>query len=449
MKKPLLIQRFLLAFAAIGIISSSSVFAQCSGRYFEPVFPSFISFLPVSNVGATVYGSAPDYQGVETTLDMYVFEPENDTATKRPLIVFAFGGSFTAGAKESPDVIRLCDYFTQMGYVTASIKYRIGANPIDSVNMLSAVVRGVHDSKAALRYFYKDAATTNTYRIDTNNIFMGGVSAGGLIGVHMGYMNDTIGVPNWIKDIITNLTPSGNLEGESGNPGYSSKIKGIINLSACIGDTAWIGPNDPPMVSLHGDDDGTVPYCTDIINVSGSDIITVDGSATMKLRTDHIGLKNNFYTWVGAGHVPFTDPQGLISGVNPYMDTTVRFVRNFLFEILTGNVCDEGFKKEVPWGTFCSNVIKPEAVAEVGESNVWNIFPNPSSSTITIEHSDLVKGPWNVELYNTMGQVVASHKNIGDQRISISKNETGTGLYFVKIFGAAGELISGSRVIFE
>jgi len=417
------------------VFSYQNVSAQCSGRYFDEVFPGFINYfggnpIPISNVGATVYGSAPDYQGTPTTLDMYVFEPDGDTAAVRPLIIFAFGGSFTAGAKESPDVITLCDYFVKRGYVTVSIKYRIGANPIDSINMLKAVVRGVHDAKAAIRFFYKDAATTNTYRIDTNNIFMGGVSAGGLIGIHLGYMNDTIGVPNWIKQIITDLTPSGNLEGESGNPGYSTKIRGIIGLSACIGDTAWMDVTDPPMVSLHGTNDGTVPYGTDIIVVSGTDIITVDGSATMKIRADNIGLKNNFFTWPGADHVPFVNE--VFSASQPYMDTTTRFIRNFLYEIMTGNVCD-----------------LYSGIADNTVSTKWNIYPNPSSGYVNIERKESSSEPWNIEVYNSFGQIVSSAYNIREQRHIINKNETAHGLYFVKIFSDSKETTESRKVVFE
>lgn len=430
----------------VGIFSITTASAQCSGRYFDEVFPGFYNGFTPSLPGAVQFGEAPDYQGANTILDMYVFEPDGDTAAKRPLVMLAFGGSFTAGAKESPDVLRLCDYFVRRGYIAVSIKYRIGANPIDSINMLKAVVRGVHDAKAALRFFYKDAATTNTYRVDTNNIFMGGVSAGGLIGIHTAYMTDTIGVPAWIQQIITELTPSGNLEGESGNPGYSSKIKGVISLSGSIGDTLWIEADEPPMVSMHGNSDGTVPYCSEIINVSGTDIITVHGGASMKVRTNNIGLKNNFYTWVNADHVPFTDPVGLITGVNPYMDTTTRFVRNFLFEMVTGNVCDENFISEVPFETFCS---ASSGIQNHDADKNWAVYPNPSSGVISVERKTNSSEKWNAEIYNSTGQLVSGSYNIMEQRHQLSNGNGAPGLYFVRIFNNKNETSESVKVIFE
>lgn len=430
----------------VSIFSYQTISAQCSGRYYDAVFPGFYNGFTPSLPAAVQFGSAPDYQGNNTILDMYVFQPSGDTASKRPLVMLAFGGSFTAGQKESPDVLRLCDYFVRRGYIAVSIKYRIGANPIDSVNMLKAVVRGVHDAKAAIRFFYKDAATTNTYRVDTNRIYMGGVSAGGLVGIHVAYMTDTTGVPAWIQQIITGLTPSGTLEGESGNPGYSSKIHGVISLSGSIGDTLWMDANEPPMVSLHGNNDGTVPYCSDIINVSGTDIITVHGGATMKKRTDNIGMKNHFYTWQGADHVPFADPTALLTGINPYMDTTVRFIRNFIFEVMTGNVCDAQFKSEIPFETYCSPAIIEEENTVTGQ---WNIFPNPALSFFNIERIGNSAEPWSFELYNSTGQLVSSACNIGEPGYTISKNKASAGLYFVKIFTGNSETTVSKKVVFE
>ena len=223
--------------------------AQCSGRFYDPnVFPGFWdSFLPTLPT-AVQFGSAPDYQGVTKNLSMYIFQPPNDTMAHRPLVILAFGGSFLQGLKESPDVLHLCNAFQKRGFVTASIDYRLGANPIDSLHMMMAVLRGMQDMKAAIRFIYKDALTTNTYKIDTNNIFIGGVSAGAFIGIHCAYLNDTTILAPWMQEALDTI---GGLEGNSGNPNFSTKIKGVVNLSGAIGDTSWIKAGDPTMVSMH------------------------------------------------------------------------------------------------------------------------------------------------------------------------------------------------------
>ncbi len=434
----------ILVVALIALLGSygNSLQAQCSGRYYDKIFPEpdvFANILgvPVPDVTKlsphrVVYGNAGG-----TSLDMYVLQPENDQLSQRPLVVLAFGGSFTAGLKESPDIIKLCQEFTSRGFVTASIAYRLlpGSSPIDSANMLKQVIKAVQDAKAAIRFFYKDAQTTNTYRIDTNKIFMGGTSAGAFIGVHIGHVTDTVGLQQWMKDIIAS---QGDLEGTSGNPGYSSRVAGIINLAGAIGDSSWIKPGAVPMVSMHGDDDGTVPYCTDIINVSGNDIIEVDGSATIKSRTAHLGIRHPFYTWRGAGHVPYVDPTPTSDGP-AYMDTTVWFVRDFLYEMMTGTRCPQ------PWNTSgrvanpcgeeifdptdtatATGIIQPIASGDM------LVYPNPSDDAVVVEIPFDPSQVDVVQVYDQVGRLVRTASASGS-KILLHKNDLGAGLFVVVV----------------
>jgi acetyl esterase/lipase len=105
---------------------------------------------------------------------MDIYQPTGDIETNRPLIVWAHGGSFIGGTKTDADMVALSQAFTKKGYVCASINYRLGLTPFDSVGAVKAVLRAVQDMKASVRFFYKDKLTTNTYKIDTTNIFIGG-----------------------------------------------------------------------------------------------------------------------------------------------------------------------------------------------------------------------------------------------------------------------------------
>ena len=90
--------------------------------------------------------------------------------TERPLIIWAHGGSFVAGSKTGTDVVPLAEDFAKMGYVTASISYRLGMEntPLpgpDSVDATETVIRAVHDGRAAVRFFRKDYVENgNTYK---------------------------------------------------------------------------------------------------------------------------------------------------------------------------------------------------------------------------------------------------------------------------------------------
>ncbi len=259
-----------------------------------------------------------------TDLGVDIYQPVGDTLCARPLIIWAFGGAFVVGTSLSPDIVTLCNRFTEMGYVNASIDYRLSPDLLfdnSNQNAYEAVMLASHDLKAAVRFFYKDAATTNTYKIDTNRIYVGGVSAGGIAAVHVAYLDDLNEVPGPIYNDFVN---NGGIEGNSGNPGYSSKVAGVINLCGAILDTTWMVAGDAPIVSLHGTNDGTVPYDNSPITLLGVNLL-VAGSEPIHQRADNLGIDNDLYLWQGAGHTPFVSD-------GAYMDTTVWVVRDFLAE---------------------------------------------------------------------------------------------------------------------
>ena len=46
----------------------------------------------------------------------------------------------------------------------------------------------------------------------------------------------------------------GDIEGNSGNPGYSSEISGVISLAGALHRSEYVDVNDVPSVFAHGDD---------------------------------------------------------------------------------------------------------------------------------------------------------------------------------------------------
>lgn len=239
----------------LSLVLSSATFAQTpcqSGRYASDVY---------SNVNLTsdiVYGSNTSFSGANTSLTLDFYEPAADTATARPLIIWVHGGSFQFGTKTDVDVQELSNRFAKKGYACASINYRLGFFPIDSSNAIKAVLRATQDLKASIRYFYKDRATTNTYKIDTNRIFIGGSSAGAITALHVGYLDQDCEISDYIN--ASGLATLGGLEGASGNQGYSSKVAGVINLCGALGRYSWMEAGDVPLVSIHGTADATVRY---------------------------------------------------------------------------------------------------------------------------------------------------------------------------------------------
>ena len=396
---------FLLSFVFCSFASQINAQYDCNNnRFLEEVFPA------VTITSDLQYGSALTYSGTTENLTLDVYEPQGDVFTERPLIVFAHGGSFVSGNKTSPDIVTLCNKYSRLGYVCASIKYRLGFEGFipNATTATETVYRATTDMRAAIRFFRKDRATVNTFRIDTANIFAAGVSAGAFMALHLAYLDEFSEIPAAVDPVAF-----GGLEGLSGNDGYSSKVKAVVNLCGAIKDTSWINAGDVPCISMHGTNDDVVPYGSSIISVIGFPIFVVDGSSSVAARQENVGVLNEFYSWQGRGHVPF------VSSV-AYMDSVFLAVTPFLANQLG---C------EVQLG-----------ISDISKST-FNATPNPTNGILNLSSSstiDLVK------IIDMQGKVVLS-----DSPKSISANISGdflpSGMYFIQIF--SGNSWQSKRII--
>ena len=435
---------YLSLFAAATISHVAS--AQTCVRYATDVYTTYSV---TSNI---VYGASKAF-GASTvsnlTLDFY--EPTGDTSVRRPLIIWAHGGSFLGGTKTDADVTALCQRFAKKGYACASINYRTGFYPFDSTGIVPALLRAVQDMKASIRFFYKDKLTANAYKIDTNNIFIGGSSAGAITALHVTYLDKTCEINPYINQ--TTLVASGGIDGASGNQCYSSKVKGVVNLCGALGKYGWIEPGNVPLCSMHGTADATVIYGQGKAN-PGFPTLYLDGSRMMFAGTQSLGVNHKFYTWYGAGHVPYA---GSSATQMLYMDTTVNFVRDYLIGRLS---CTNPPLQlpNTPAGTVvaysytnCTTNV-PMACSAVGINELsavnllQSIYPNPSSDKVTLvfvnsntEHT--------VALMDITGKVVKTDKTTAAE-FTFEKSNIQSGIYFLKITESNGQS-SVHKIIFN
>jgi len=299
------------------------LFAQeecVDGRYLDNIFDINIetNIQYGENVNETILGSSYNHE-----LFMDIYYPENDIVEERPIIFFMFGGSFVGGSKSSGDIVALCTNYAKMGYVAVAIDYRLSQhlllfNPNEE-NAYRAVLKAIHDLKAAIRYFRMNYENNNDYRIDPSRIYAGGVSAGAIAAVNAAYLNNLDEVPSFLLNDINDI---GGLEGLSGNDGFDSNFYGIVNLCGAVGDASWIEIDDIPIVSMHGDQDDIVPYDDSLVTLFGLNI-QVDGSYIIHETMLDFGNHSDLYTYFGQGHTPFTN-----------MDLETEFSSEFLYEIV-------------------------------------------------------------------------------------------------------------------
>jgi hypothetical protein len=403
-----------------------SAFAQnhptCDGnRYVNP------SFATVDTTLTVLYGNNTTFAGNNQDLYMDIYEPTGDAAAMRPAIILAFGGSFISGQRE--DMEDLCRYYAHHGFVAVTIDYRLYDGPLfpfpDSSDMTDVVIKAVGDMKASIRFLREDAATANTYRIDPNMIFVGGISAGGIAAAHTAYVDSTDNIaPNEMMAINNN----GGYEGNSStNVGmYSSEVHGVVNFSGALRDADYIGANSAPLFSAHDDMDGTVPYAYGSAQVFGIPIIAVEGSSVMATKATNAGVTNFLITLPNStGHVSYFG-----SNAAQWQDTVLNTSGEFLHD----------------------NVICP-LISSVGalstELVTAKFYPNPSNVDMTVAFENL-SSSYTIALYDNMGRQVFQEKEINTDRYLLAKENFAAGVYFVNIQFEDGSIAPiQSKVIFQ
>lgn len=412
---------FLLA--SVLLILASNLSAQCVGgnRYKMPVFgyDSVMNLIYGQNVTANT--SIP----LDLSLDIYL--PANDTLKKRPVFFITHGGSFLFGTKADGDVVYLCREFAKRGYVCVSQDYRTGMEEYNATSASRAVWRAMQDARAAIRYI---KANADTYSIDTNMIIYGGSSAGGFTALHAAFLDEPQEV---LASIDTSAyagsgsTGLGNFRGTTNNlPNSSNGIKAVVNLCGAIGDTAWIQPKDKNVVviSMHGTADRTVPYGSAIIKLLNTiPLLEVDGSRSIHKSLDKKRQENYFYTYCGTDHVPYA---GITSVEKAWMDTTVRFVAKNLYEhVLKCGTAENITVRSVVDSTDC-----PTTGIEQIQEQAFKIYPNPTSSKVTIEHQFI--GKTSLAIFDARGAKVFT-KTLNENQNSIEISNLTAGLYIVQL----------------
>lgn len=277
------IHRFSIIVLAIISASIATEVADAGTRYKDIVFPSYTSIRDIQ------FGSNLNIDGSSAALLLDFYEPAGDTLQSRPLVIFIHGGSLISGSRTGMEAF--CTDFAKRGYAAATIEYRLGIeSPKGVKTILEALLRGVQDAKAAVRFFRSGAAQ---YRIDTSKIYLGGSSAGSMVAVHYAY---------WDQDEIPpdiDQATWGDIEGTSGNPGPSSVVNGIINYCGAIVDPMWIDPDEAPVANFHGLLDTVVPADSGVSVDFGIQLF--GGFAISRIATQ-IGIYNQGAFFPQGGH---------------------------------------------------------------------------------------------------------------------------------------------------
>lgn len=184
-----------------------------------------------------------------------IYEPEGNSETKRPAIIWIHGGGFSSGSKEQfadGGVRGFASDYTKYGYVSIPINYRLvrEAVSVNSPNANRAIQMAKEDTLSAVRWV-RDNATT--YRIDPNQIIVGGFSAGAVTALYAAY--DTA----------------------ASDP----KVAAAVSFSGGMLNVSSIQSGDPPAILIHGENDAIVPLSL---------------ASSVATRLTSLGIQNELHT---------------------------------------------------------------------------------------------------------------------------------------------------------
>lgn len=231
--------------------------------------------------------------GFPQTLDIYV---PNGLAPARPAILFVHGGGWAAGSKE--DFTGYCQYYASMGYVCATINYRLAPLHIWPAQ--------IDDTQAAVRWMRKNA---NLFNLDPNRIGAVGSSAGGHLVLFLGEV-DTMhnfdpalsGYSSKVKVVADYCGPTDLSTQSEWNPAIWALIQQLLgpNLVASFNQPRknesplrFVRSTDAPTIIFHGDADDVVP---------------VDQSRRIVAKKQSLGALVSYYEFPGEGHGFTNDP---------------------------------------------------------------------------------------------------------------------------------------------
>ncbi len=442
----------------LGLLSTLLVRAQeLPNRYIDEitqdlkvtkdlVFSTDIPTVQVTNLFGFKFANENTYGNKQITLKMDIYEPENDDLTQRPVIIFAFGGGFVTGERDEKSMIKLCESFARRGFVTATIDYRLGMHIGDEELAKRAVYQAMQDGRSAVRFFRKNASN---YKIDPNQVYISGHSAGGFLAYHVAYLDKESERPASTREYF-GRDDLGTLDGIGDNKSFDGKPNGFMGLSGALGSLGDIeDPDDIPGLYFHSSDDNIVLFDTGepftfLSWIPGVEITVVSGGNQMDIRANSVNAPHKFYPYTNRGHQVHFDGDEL------YPDIASNGARYFYENFLKPNPTTIQGNPAV-----CSECTSQTYTASNNQASYYDweieggvfVSRNPSSNTVQVRWNanassrNLTVTPYsNYLARGKSASLFAKNDNCSWQQTSGLGGDIGAGAGEVYVIGTTEEV---------
>jgi acetyl esterase/lipase len=189
----------------------------------------------------------------QTVVD--IMKPKGGGA-KRPAVIVIHGGGWTGGSKEGM-VQNHCLPYLQRGFVVANVEYRLAA--------VAPAPAAVQDVLKAADWFLRNA---ERYGVDRRRVLVTGGSAGGHLALMVGMTPKSakLGPQTKVAAVVNfyGITDVGDqLEGphmQKYAVTWVPEQAGRFDLAKRVSPMTYVRKDVPPILTIHGDADKTVPY---------------------------------------------------------------------------------------------------------------------------------------------------------------------------------------------
>lgn len=223
------------------------------------------------------------------SLKLDIYQPENDTMQKRPLIIFMHGGGFAGGSRENKDEVAFSKSAAKKGYVAVQTSYRLTRKgksfgcDYEASGKMETFKLAAEDFMDAVNFMVENK---KEFGIDASKIIVGGSSAG--------------------AEAVLNAVYNERLMFQNLSKYKSFDFAGIFSLAGAVVDARYITTeNAIPGVFFHGTEDNLVPYATGPHHWCDPDqpgYLMLDGSKTITEKLKKLESSYLLYSFEGGKH---------------------------------------------------------------------------------------------------------------------------------------------------